>query len=745
MSKVCGTEKMTLTPDRRKRQSRRRSSASRGFDADGSGRGESRVESSPTDSASASAASASSLGDAECAPRSLRDQLEAAGLDLSDHPLAERFDAIAAVPAGDDEGSAEVDEGSANDGVVSADGDAVSDDDDAGDSGDGAGASAAALDADDDDAVAADPTPGGDLAGPDRGSAPGSESRGSHPLLSDEAWRHLTRIAPELTASIESLEGLKDGLRSFDRPMGPEEAVLVIDGVETASRVLEGLSAVALSVFERCGTPTDFGAKTTKALVQNRLQLTGAEAARRTELAKNLGNRVGLSGQSIEPLCPIVADGLHAGTLSAGQAAVIGECLQKLPTWVSPEVRAETERTLVKHAPQVRVADLRVIFKRLLDEIDPDGQEPKDPHDRSMYRVNLRPRSNGDWDLTGLLDAITGGVLHGLLTSRIQAAADRTGAEDGPGSSDGGAGADGAGRAEAASEARAAGGSEIPRNSTGAETTKNATGGATTGNAGAETAGVDGEQMFEIFEAVLSGDLDDAPLLPAAGPGSSSEGDSAGLPATIAAGVGVREDGTLVDVSDEQGSVSNRIYERFATLMSRIDMTRVAAGAPYALVVTAKAEDLAEKQGAGVSGAETPIPIEELAAGGLNGAVFFHLMSGRARTEQVATEKRFANAKQLAILAARDQGCTFPGCETPPGWCDAHHIVPWAEQGRTSLNNLTLACSAHHHLIDRSDWDTVMLKDGRPAWVPPASMDPARKPILHARFIAREIIETLFD
>ncbi len=514
--------------------------------------------------------------------------------------------------------------------------------------------------------------------------------------------------------------------------MGPEEALLVIDGVETASRVLEGVSALALSVFERCGTPTDLGAKTTKALVQNRLQLTGAEAARRTELAKNVGSRVSMSGQSVEPLCPVVAEGLHAGVLSAGQAAVIGECLQKLPTWVGPQVRTETERTLVDHAPQVRVSDLRVIFTRLLSEIDPDGQEPKDVQDRSHYRVNLRVRRDGDWDLAGLLDPIAGGVLHGLLTSRIQVAAQSK--------SDGSSDADGsdcaAGDGDSASGGDCAAGE----------------------GTGAEGRGASGQEMFEIFDAVLSGDRYDAPLLPtgssdAAGDRAAGQADAAGQSASAAVdgsagipgGVGVRADGSLVDVRAEQGSVKNRIYERFATLVSRIEMSRVAAGAPYALVVTANAEDLAGEKGTGVTGVEAPVPIAELAAGGLNGAVFFHLMSRQAKTVQVATEKRFANARQIAILTARDQGCTFPGCETPPGWCDVHHIVPWAEKGRTEINNLTLACGRHHHLIDRSDWYAVMLKDGRPAWVPPATVDPAREPVLHARFIAREIIETLFD
>ncbi|MBR7513595.1 hypothetical protein KC219_25885, partial [Mycobacterium tuberculosis] len=74
--------------------------------------------------------------------------------------------------------------------------------------------------------------------------------------------------------------------------MGPDEAVTVMQGLEALSRIVDLLSAVTLSVFERTGTPKDYGAKTTKSLVQDKLKLRGREAHRRTELAKNLGNRV---------------------------------------------------------------------------------------------------------------------------------------------------------------------------------------------------------------------------------------------------------------------------------------------------------------------------------------------------------------------------------------------------------------------------------------------------------------------
>ncbi len=47
-------------------------------------------------------------------------------------------------------------------------------------------------------------------------------------------------------------------------------------------------------------------------------------------------------------------------------------------------------------------------------------------------------------------------------------------------------------------------------------------------------------------------------------------------------------------------------------------------------------------------------------------------------------------------LDLRDGHCTHPGCDMPARWCDAHHIVHWAQGGRTELANLRLLCRLHH-------------------------------------------------
>lgn len=65
-------------------------------------------------------------------------------------------------------------------------------------------------------------------------------------------------------------------------------------------------------------------------------------------------------------------------------------------------------------------------------------------------------------------------------------------------------------------------------------------------------------------------------------------------------------------------------------------------------------------------------------------------------------------------LAVRDGGCAFPGCERPPGWCDAHHVKHWAEGGETGLSNLVLLCRPHHRVIHRGFG--VAMVDGLPVF-----------------------------
>ncbi len=56
---------------------------------------------------------------------------------------------------------------------------------------------------------------------------------------------------------------------------------------------------------------------------------------------------------------------------------------------------------------------------------------------------------------------------------------------------------------------------------------------------------------------------------------------------------------------------------------------------------------------------------------------------------------------QLKALWLRDKHCTFPGCEAPAHWTDAHHLTHWLDGGPTNLNNAALLCGRHHTIVHR--------------------------------------------
>ncbi|GAB3780715.1 HNH endonuclease signature motif containing protein [Nocardioides ungokensis] len=71
-------------------------------------------------------------------------------------------------------------------------------------------------------------------------------------------------------------------------------------------------------------------------------------------------------------------------------------------------------------------------------------------------------------------------------------------------------------------------------------------------------------------------------------------------------------------------------------------------------------------------------------------------------------------------LVCRDRHCAFPGCTRPPVMGHAHHIVPWADHGATSLENLVLLCGHHHRTIHHTPWQVRLNPgDGRPEFLPP--------------------------
>jgi hypothetical protein len=63
-------------------------------------------------------------------------------------------------------------------------------------------------------------------------------------------------------------------------------------------------------------------------------------------------------------------------------------------------------------------------------------------------------------------------------------------------------------------------------------------------------------------------------------------------------------------------------------------------------------------------------------------------------------------------LMLRDHGCRFPGC-THHQFLHGHHIKHWLYGGETSVNNLVLLCSHHHHLVHEGGFTLTWSTEGQ--------------------------------
>jgi hypothetical protein len=105
------------------------------------------------------------------------------------------------------------------------------------------------------------------------------------------------------------------------------------------------------------------------------------------------------------------------------------------------------------------------------------------------------------------------------------------------------------------------------------------------------------------------------------------------------------------------------------------------------------------------------------------------ILGGAGEPLDLGRTRRLFTGAQRVALANRDGGCRWPGCDRPPSWCEAHHTNPYSTGGTTNLTNGVLLCRRHHLLLHNNGWRIEHApKPGELQLVPPASVDPTRKP-----------------
>lgn len=191
----------------------------------------------------------------------------------------------------------------------------------------------------------------------------------------------------------------------------------------------------------------------------------------------------------------------------------------------------------------------------------------------------------------------------------------------------------------------------------------------------------------------------------------------------------------LVDTQPDQVPYPNRRGRAFAELVEHLAVDGLPQHGTSSASVVVTIEETKLRAGAGVARLDTGVEVSvgEARRLGCNAGIVPMVLSGQSRVLDLGTSRRLFDRYQRLALAHRDQGCVFPGCERPPAWCEAHHLHEWSRGGPTDLANGALVCGFHHHLVHAGEWDLVLGPDGIPEAIPPARVDPQRRPIRHSR------------
>ena len=125
----------------------------------------------------------------------------------------------------------------------------------------------------------------------------------------------------------------------------------------------------------------------------------------------------------------------------------------------------------------------------------------------------------------------------------------------------------------------------------------------------------------------------------------------------------------------------------------------IVAGERPHVTVTVDAAALGGGSDAGELDHAGPVGADAVRQLACDASVMRVVMSGRSEPLDVGRRTPVVPPSMRRAVTVRDRRCRFPGCDRPHTWCDAHHVVHWADGGPTALSNLVLLCRRHHRMI----------------------------------------------
>lgn len=137
-------------------------------------------------------------------------------------------------------------------------------------------------------------------------------------------------------------------------------------------------------------------------------------------------------------------------------------------------------------------------------------------------------------------------------------------------------------------------------------------------------------------------------------------------------------------------------------------------GTPARIVITIDEAKLRTTVAAATLATGERISTDQLRRLACSHGILPAVLGGAGIPVDLGRSQRLFSAAQRDALAVMDGGCVTPGCDRPPAWCEAHHGgLPFADGGRTNLEEGYLLCSSHHHDAHQRRWRFRRAPGGR--------------------------------
>ena len=226
-----------------------------------------------------------------------------------------------------------------------------------------------------------------------------------------------TPDAEAVLAALDAVEAAWDKLASLPvHALGAEQVLAVLSRLEIHRRRQPATEHALLMHLQSQATAKEMGAKSWRAVLCNRLGISGCDAGRRIAEAAQLGPRRAVTGERLGPALPSTAAAQARGEIGTEHVSVIRAFMDQLPADVDPGTRAAAESQLGGLAGGLTPEGLRDVARQLMGYLDQDGTLDDEREHARKRGVSLgRQELDGMSRISGWIDPELRSALDAIL------------------------------------------------------------------------------------------------------------------------------------------------------------------------------------------------------------------------------------------------------------------------------------------------------------------------------------------